>query len=117
MYPWGNEAPDETKLNYDENVYDTTAVGSYPDGASPYRAMNMAGNVYEWVADLYDADYYSKAPERNPQGPDSGVGGVVRGGAWGAYEGYARCASRIDWILGGQSEFVGFRCAASPNSL
>ena len=116
MYPWGNEAPDETKLNYAENVYDTTAVGSYPDGASPYGAMDMAGNVYEWVADLSDADYYSKAPERNPQGPDSGVGGVVRGGSWGAHEVYARGAFRIPWILGGHSEFVGFRCAASSSS-
>ena len=55
-YPWGDSAPDLTLLNYDWNVGRTTDVGSYPAGASWVGVLDMAGNVYEWVADWYDAD-------------------------------------------------------------
>ena len=50
-YPWGYQSPDATRANYDNNVGDTTAVGSYPAGASPYGALDMSGNVAEWVED------------------------------------------------------------------
>jgi len=60
-YPWG-EGIDDTFANYNQNVGDTTAVGDYPEGESPYGAYDMAGNVWEWVADLYDSDYYGKSP-------------------------------------------------------
>ena len=52
MYPWGNDAPDRTRLNYNQEVGDTTQVGAYPTGASPYGALDMAGNVQEWVAPI-----------------------------------------------------------------
>jgi len=113
-YPWGNEAPDETKLNYDQNIGDTTEVGSYPDGASPYGAMDMAGNVYEWVADWYDPDYYRKAPDRNPQGPDSGDSRVLRGGSWYHYQYVARCAYRNGYGPVARLNHLGFRVVASP---
>jgi len=71
LYPWGDEI-DSTLANYGgysrENS-DTTAVGSYPNGASPYGALDMAGNVWEWVADVYDFTYYSNSPTENPLGP------------------------------------------------
>ena len=115
-YPWGNETPDETKLNYNRNIGDTTEVGSYPDGASTYGAMDMAGNVWEWVADWLDEDYYSKAPERNPRGPDSREYRVLRGGSWVYPERFARCSLR-GWIFPDYRSYsVGFRVAASPSS-
>ena len=58
MYPWGSTAPDTTLLNYNPDGGDTTAVGSYPKGVSPYGALDMAGNVWQWVADWYSATYY-----------------------------------------------------------
>ena len=71
-YPWGNGSPSATLANYGANEGDTTEVGSYAGGASPYGPLDMAGNVWEWVADWYDGDYYSSSPDRNPTGPSSG---------------------------------------------
>ena len=70
-YPWGEEI-DCTKANFNLCVGDTSQVGSYPDGHSPYGLQDMAGNVAEWVADWYSDYYYSISPYENPQGPDSG---------------------------------------------
>lgn len=116
-YPWGNEAPDKTKLNYDWNVGDMTEVGSYANGAIFYSAYDMAGNVWEWVADWYDADYYSKAPEQNPQGPDSGEERVQRGGGWGDDAYYVRTTARGRRPPDFACNVVGVRCAASPGYL
>ena len=115
-YPWGNSVADGSKLNYDLNVGDTTEVGAYPDGASPYGAMDMAGNVWEWVVDWYDANYYGTSPESNPQGPDSGEYRVLRGGSWDLSRLRARCANR-DWSIPDDwNLIVGFRCCAVATS-
>jgi len=85
-YPWGdsigNVAIDGHKANYDydENVGRTTVVGIY--GANGYGLYDMAGNVWEWCADWYGSDYYSKSPGKNPLGPDTGKYRVFRGGSW-----------------------------------
>ena len=81
IYPWGNDPPSPGLLNYNKNIKRPTDVGSYPRGVSPYGSFDLAGNVFEWVADYYQADYYGEAPNVNPLGPDSGVFRVIRGGS------------------------------------
>ncbi len=113
-YPWGNVAPDSTLLNYNSNVGDTTAVGSYPTGASPYGVMDMAGNVWEWVNDWYQSDYYSVSPDSNPQGPATGEYRVLRGGSWLSGVNLVRSAYRgLSHPDLWYNDF-GFRCVRSP---
>jgi len=113
-YPWGNEAPNGTLCNFDGNEGDTVAVGSYPAGASPYGALDMAGNVWEWVADWYDDGYYRGSMDRNPKGPASGSYRVLRGGSWYHDEWFVRSANRYyRFNPGFRSYFIGFRCARS----
>ncbi|MCU0489328.1 MAG: formylglycine-generating enzyme family protein [Anaerolineales bacterium] len=85
-YPWGEQRPNCTQANWDPGeatcVGDTSMVGSYPLGASPYGVMDMAGNVWEWVNDWYSSSYYSGSPYSNPPGPDTGVNKVLRGGSF-----------------------------------
>lgn len=111
-YPWGDEAPDSTLCNFNDEIGKTTEVGSYPQGASPYGCQDMAGNVWEWCNDWYDEDYYKRSPQRNPQGPSSGGYRVLRGGSWSDSANDLRSAFRDrddpDYRSG-----CGFRCAAS----
>ena len=114
LYPWGNEAPDAQRANFIVHVGDTTPVGNYPTGASPYGALDMAGNVWEWTADWYEAGYYANSPAANPPGPASGNYRVLRGGGWDSYVRGLRVATRIYldptlWDLR-----IGFRCVAVP---
>lgn len=69
IYPWGNEF-DKAKLNCAESkIEKPTPVTKFPDGISGYGCFDMAGNVWEWTADWFDSQYYSSAPDRDPQGP------------------------------------------------
>jgi formylglycine-generating enzyme required for sulfatase activity len=116
LYPWGNIDPKNTLLNYNSNVGDTTEVGAYPDGASFYGPLDMAGNVWEWVADWYDENYYETLRENavNPLGPDSGQYRALRGGAWDFDVDGVRSANR-NWLDPRDTNYyvVGFRCAMS----
>ncbi len=119
IFPWGNAAPDCDKANHwgGDNgcVRDTTPVGSYPDGASWCGAQDMAGNVWEWVADWY-ADYPSAA-QTNPTGPGTGNHKLMRGGSWYYYPDNIRSALRFWSIPVFQSHDIGFRCVvAFPSS-
>ena len=86
IYPWGNQNPTCDLANGvvqgKRCVGDTSPVGSYAAGASPYGVMDMAGNVWEWVNDWYDENYYSHSPASNPPGPATGDTRVLRGGSW-----------------------------------
>lgn len=113
-YPWGNTDPNDRLLNYNSNVSSTTPVGSYPAGASPYGALDMAGNIWEWTADWYDASYYQRSLARNPTGPESGEYRVLRGGSYGNLRYHVRCTYRIGYYPDGFSDY-GFRLL-SPDS-
>lgn len=117
-YPWG-EGIDCQRANYYQQVGadfiacigDTSRVGSYESGQSPYGAYDMTGNVWEWVADWYGDTYYQESPSSNPPGPESGRARVVRGGAW-QFSDYSLRASRRYWFSPSNAlENVGFRCA------
>jgi len=117
-FPWGDQAPDCTLANFypwpnPACVGDTSAVGSYPTGASPYGALDMAGNVWEWVNDWWQADYYSVSPDSNPHGPATGNTKGLRGGYWNYQVGYLRVAGRYSSTETAYGDDIGFRCAAT----
>ena len=117
-FPWGDASPICSLANFYNNGYcvgDTSAVGSYPAGASPYGALDMAGNVWEWVNDWYDAAYYgSQSNWTNPNGPANGSLKVLRGGGWYGDDIGLRVAYRLNTAPTLQSYNLGFRCAAAP---
>lgn len=112
-YPWGDEQPDSRRCNFDERVGHTTEVGSYPGGVSPFGGHDMAGNVWEWCADWYGEDCYSRSPEHNPQGPSSGDTRVFRGGSWYNNAYYCRSAARYYRPPTYRYRYIGFRVARS----
>jgi formylglycine-generating enzyme required for sulfatase activity len=117
IWPWGNDWDEDSVNSKDAGPGHTMAVGSYPDGASPYGAEDMAGNVCEWVTDRYQWDYYQAAPDHNnPQGPNQGASRVVRGGSWALPQGLTRCASRFGFLPWVRRDDLGFRCASSSPS-
>lgn len=121
-YPWGDQDPNCSLANsqfydvgWDDCIGDTNAVGNYPAGASPYGALDMAGNVWEWVNDWYGSDYYSDSPYSNPPGPETGTQGkVFRGGSWPDIWLTLRVASRLSGAPLNTYNNVGFRCASAP---
>ena len=90
-------------------------MGSYPGGASPYGAVDMAGNVREWVSNWYDSGYYgsSAVTGANPAGPSSGDAKVLRGGSWVNIERVVRAAFRSWFDPSDRAGIVGFRCAST----
>jgi sulfatase modifying factor 1 len=114
-YPWGNEW-DSRKCRCSRAYGDfggTAPVGSYPQGASPYGVLDMAGNVWEWCADWYDENYYQSAPGRNPLGPKEGQFRALRGTSLDNNEARGFRTAQRD----GDEPFIGlfrygFRCAS-----
>ena len=116
VYPWGDEW-DKNRLSSSEaGPGDMTEVGSYPGGASWCGALDMAGNVWEWVADWYNEDYYGSSPSQNPTGPPSGTYRVLRGGSSYDRRFRVRSAFRFRDLPVARRNYVGFRCCVSPAS-
>jgi len=109
-FPWG-EGIDQSVANYAYYIEDTTRVGSYPDGASPYGALDMTGNVWQWVADWYDSSYYANSPNKNPTGPGSGTQRVLRGSSYIVLDILAASTVRIKEPPESPLDSIGFRCA------
>jgi formylglycine-generating enzyme required for sulfatase activity len=106
IYPWGHEW-DATKANTKEGEYrGTTAVGSFPDGASPYGVMDMAGNVAEWTADWYKA--YPGSDFASPYFGEKYR--VIRGGGWFSDKESVRTTERSASSVTLANDDVGFRC-------
>jgi formylglycine-generating enzyme required for sulfatase activity len=120
MYPWGNDW-DGSKCANSLGVWrflslkGTMPVGSYPEGASFYGVLDMAGNVCQWCSDWYDANYYKSSPDRNPTGPAGGQYRVLRGGSWNYNVALNfRCAYRYRFTPVYWDFNHGFRCVAMP---
>ncbi len=128
-YPWGNDFQCKNG-NFDDiqglNGYiipggpncdgyeDTAPVGSFGSGKSPFGIYDMAGNTWEWVSDWYDENYYLESPYQNPQGPSSGNGRAIRGGAWDvANKKNLLTTRRIGFEPLTTGNYLGFRCASS----
>jgi formylglycine-generating enzyme required for sulfatase activity len=127
-YPWGEDKPDGTRANFNYMLGDTNRVGSYTSGASPFGVLDMAGNVFEWTKDYYDAEYYANGPANNPGGPlarSAYFKRVARGGSFADGEAEIRVSNRAAVLgpnfdaelgsaayLGDFSPRIGFRCAS-----
>ncbi len=110
-FPWGDAELTCDRANYQPCTGDTTPVGSLPDGASPLGVQDLAGNVWEWVADWYDDRYYETGPTADPKGAESGFLRSVRGGSLHDPPSKMRMSHR-DYECPCFSEAdIGFRCA------
>jgi formylglycine-generating enzyme required for sulfatase activity len=120
LYPWGNDHPTRSHVNAGQKSwqgYDTlTNVGRYEAGKSPTGLYDMAGNLWEWVADWYDPTYYQFSPRDNPAGPAAGPLKALRGGAWNNDAASIRSANRAGYIPKARRNDAGFRCARDLKS-
>lgn len=116
-YPWGGTEPGARLANvaktwsykfYKDRL---SPVGSHGEGTSPFGIHDMGGNVWEWVADWYDAKYYARSPAKNPPGPPGGTMKVLRGGSWNFAGKYSRTSSRLRYEPRHRAADIGFRCA------
>jgi formylglycine-generating enzyme required for sulfatase activity len=110
-YPWGNDEPTCIKdlTNFNSCKGRTMPVGSFVADVSPYGVYDMAGNVFEWCADWYDASYYSSSPAANPVGPVAGTQRIHRGGSWNSELEHVRCCDRDSTSPADSSRRLGFR--------
>jgi formylglycine-generating enzyme required for sulfatase activity len=88
--------------------------GSFPNGAGPYGVHDLAGSVWEWVADWYDPQAYRSGQTDNPKGPAAGQYKVIRGGAWDSRAIEVRATQRQGVAPTSRAETIGFRCAQDP---
>lgn len=112
-YPWGKDGLTCERAQFGDCGGHTVPAGSHPEGASWIGALDMAGNVWEWVNDWFDSDYYANSPVENPAGPESGDSRVLRGGGWGYFSIihlYNIPSPRLASVPDGRATVFGFRC-------
>ncbi len=109
-YPWGNDDPTCDLLNFNNCVGNSTDVTKYPKGASYYGVFDMEGNVYEWVADWYDALYYKSSQSQDPTGPDSGKARVIRSSSYKSSPDQTPAYTRFFASPREHRRDLGFRC-------
>lgn len=112
IYPWGNSPPNSDLANFNHEVDETAPVGITAEGASPYGALDMAGNAWEWVEDGYQPDFYAHSPKENPLSDSPVNRRVLRGGNWDSNADGIRVTNRF-WAFPGRNDTDGFRCANS----
>jgi formylglycine-generating enzyme required for sulfatase activity len=121
LFPWGDEPPDASRLNFNLYFDGPQQAGAYPQDASPYGALDMSGSLWEWVQDFYSESYYATAPDRNPAGPAQGEGHSLRGGSWGSqsqkFMHLVLTTSRLWNKPFIRSDVLGFRCAMDANAM
>jgi formylglycine-generating enzyme required for sulfatase activity len=115
-FPWGDAEPDCDRVVMSTETggcgrRSTWPVCSKEEGNSPCGLCDMSGNVWEWVADWYQPDYYLLGPIRNPKGPAQGTYRSERGGSWYGISKYLRASNRDRDLPGTQDDSIGFRCA------
>jgi serine/threonine protein kinase len=138
-YPWGHGDEDNAPLavnqylanfcdinctfsikGMDDGYKYTAPVGSYPNGVSDYGVYDLAGNVYEWVNDIYSGTYFQSSPYQNPPGPDTGSEKIYRGGSFnsGPHTGDLSLLSttRNSTAPESHNPDLGFRCAVSSSN-
>lgn len=118
-YPWGNTFVADNVV-YEANADETADVGSRPDGVSWVGALDMSGNVWEWVRTIYDTDQQTNAfpyPYRADDGREdlerTDVLRVLRGGSWGNHDSFVRAPYRGWYNPDFRNDYVGLRCARS----
>jgi formylglycine-generating enzyme required for sulfatase activity len=120
IYPWGNRWDVRRCNNLQGGKGETTPVGTYPRGASPYGLLDIARNVWEWTRSLgggypYPSDAKERAQREDLQEPQDQPR-VLRGGAFVDDHGHVRCAYRNGFFPSYQAWFVGFRVVVRPAS-
>ena len=113
VYPWGNDNAGCDLLNYLGCLGHTSGVNDYPAGRSPYGLLDMSGNVFQWVNDLYDEHYYESMPAQNPTGPASGDSRVIRGSSFESEASQILSAVRHFGAPAYHSRDLGFRCVVN----
>jgi formylglycine-generating enzyme required for sulfatase activity/energy-coupling factor transporter ATP-binding protein EcfA2 len=110
VYPWGNDFKSDRCNTSELGLMNTTPVGIFLEGASPFGIQDMSGNVWEWCKDWFDSNYSAQPPKQDPEGPEKGSVKVLHGGSWNNVQHLARCSSRAIYDPALSFSYVGFRC-------
>lgn len=117
LFPWGDAQPSCDLLNFGGCLGTTSKVDNYPGGKSFYNALDMAGNVLEWMSDWYDPNFYTNSPDRDPYGPDSGQARSIRSSSFLSTEEQVPPSTRFFQAPSTTQHDLGFRCVVEKPAL